>query len=137
MPVARRTIAPPSHSTPMSIDRKALVRQYKETPRTAGVAVVRNRTNGKSFVFGGVDIPALINRHRAQLKIGSHPNRTLQADWKVLGADQFDFDVVDTLAAPETADVDQRDDVAALEALWLEKLAPWEPAGYNRPPKAR
>ncbi len=121
----------------MSIDKKALVRQYKETPRTAGVAVVRNRTNGKSFVFGGVDVPALVNRHRAQLKIGSHPNRALQADWNALGADQFDFEVVDTLAAPETAGVDLRDDVAALEALWLEKLAPFEPAGYNRVPKAK
>lgn len=121
----------------MSIDRKALVRQYKETPRTAGVAVARNRSNGKRFVFGGVDIPALINRHRTQLKIGSHPNRALQADWNALGADQFDFEVVDTLAAPETADVDQRDDVAALEALWLEKLAPYEPARYNKVPKSK
>jgi hypothetical protein len=121
----------------MPIDRKALARQYKETPRTAGVAVVRNRANGKTFVFGGADIPALINRHRTQLKIGSHPNRALQADWTALGSDQFDVEIIDTLAAPETPDVDQRDDVAALEALWLEKLAPYEPVGYNKVPKAR
>jgi len=121
----------------MSIDRKALMRQYKETPRTAGVAVVRHRASGKVFVFGGTDIPALVNRHRTQLKFGSHPNRALQADWKAMGEDQFDVEIVDTLAAPETADVDQRDDVAALEALWLEKLAPWEPAGYNPRPKGK
>lgn len=121
----------------MSLDKKSLTRQYKETARTAGVAVARNLRNGKVFLFGGVDIPALINRHRAQLKIGSHPNRALQDDWKALGADAFEFEVIDTLPAPETPDFDARDDVQALEAMWMEKLAPFEPAGYNRPPKAR
>jgi len=121
----------------MSIDKKALTRQYKETPRTAGVAVARNKSNGKVFLFGGVDIPALINRHRAQLKMGGHPNRALQADWREFGADAFDFEIVDTLPTPEVPDFDAREDVAALEALWLEKLAPFEPTGYNRPPKAR
>lgn len=124
-------------TAPMSIDKKAATRQYKDTPRTAGVAVARNLANGKCFLFAGVDIPALINRHRTQLKFGGHPNKVLQGDWNAVGADQFAFEVVDTLPAPETADVDQRDDVAALEALWLEKLAPYEPAGYNRPPKPR
>ena len=87
--------------------------------------------------LAGVDIAALVNRHRAQLKLGGHPNKVLQGDWNALGADQFAFEVVDTLPVPETADVDQRDDVAALEALWLEKLAPFEPAGYNRAPRPR
>ncbi|HNV77798.1 MAG: GIY-YIG nuclease family protein [Gemmatimonadetes bacterium] len=121
----------------MTLDRKALTRQYKETPRTAGVALAKNLANGKCFLFAGVDIAALVNRHRAQLKLGGHPNKVLQGDWNALGADQFAFEVVDTLPVPETADVDQRDDVAALEALWLEKLAPFEPAGYNRAPRPR
>lgn len=121
----------------MSIDKKALVRQYKETPRTAGVAVARNLTNGKRFVLAGADIPSLINRHRAQLKIGSHPNRALQADWTALGADQFTFEIVDTLTPPETPGWDPTDDLHALEALWLEKLQPFEPAGYNRPSKPK
>ena len=121
----------------MSLDRKALTRQYKETPRTAGVALAKNLANGKCFLFAGVDIAALVNRHRAQLKLGGHPNKVLQGDWNALGADPFVFEVVDTLPVPETADVDQRDDVAALEALWLEKLAPFEPAGYNRAPRPR
>ena len=121
----------------MPVDKKALIRQYKETPRTVGVAVARNKANGKLFLFAGVDIPALVNRHRAQLKLGAHPNRELQADWKALGADQFEFEIVDTLPAPDTPDFDPRADLAALESLWQEKLVPWEPAGYNRPPKAK
>ncbi|MCC6930102.1 MAG: GIY-YIG nuclease family protein [Gemmatimonadaceae bacterium] len=121
----------------MPIDRKALTREYKETPRTAGVAVVRCRENGKVLLIAGVDIPAPVNRHRAQLRLGAHPNRALQDDWKALGADAFDFEIVDTLPLPDTADVDQRDDVQALDAMWLEKLAPYAPAGYNRAPTAK
>ncbi|MFP5356064.1 MAG: GIY-YIG nuclease family protein [Gemmatimonadota bacterium] len=121
----------------MSIDKKALIREYKETPRTAGVAVARNRTNGKAFVLAGKDISALVNRHRTQLKFGGHPNRALQADWKALGIDQFTFEIVDTLTPPDTPGWDPTDDLQALEALWLEKLQPFEPAGYNRPPRPK
>ena len=103
---------------------------------SAGVAVVRCRENGKVLLIAGVDIPALVNRHRAQLKLGGHPNRALQADWKTFGAEAFDFEIVDTLPLPDTADVDQRDDVQALEALWMEKLAPYAPAGYNPVPRS-
>jgi len=120
----------------MPIDKKALTREYKETPRTAGVAVVRCRENGKVLLIAGVDIPALVNRHRAQLKLGGHPNRALQVDWKTFGAEAFEFEIVDTLPLPDTADVDQRDDVQALEAMWMEKLAPYAPAGYNPVPRA-
>lgn len=121
----------------MSIDKKAMIREYKETPRTAGVAVVRNLASGKQFVFAGRDIPALVNRHRAQLKTGSHPNRMLQGDWQALGAEQFAFEIVDTLIPKDTPGWDPTDDLQALETLWLEKLQPFEPEGYNWLPKAK
>lgn len=120
----------------MSIDRKELTRQYKESPRAAGIAVARCLANGKVFVFGGKDIPALINRHRAQLRFGGHPNKALQHDWSSLGADQFTVEIVDTLVPPDESPLhDFTDDVRALELLWMEKLAPYEPAGYHRAPK--
>ena len=40
---------------------------------------------------------------------------------------------LDTLAPAETPDYDPTADLQALESLWLEKLAPFEPAGYHRP----
>lgn len=122
----------------MPIDRREATRQYKESPRTYGVAVARNLENGKVFVFAGIDIPALVNRHTAQLKFGGHPNKGLQADWNALGADRFAIEIVDTLTPPtQDPTADLGEDVRALEAMWLEKLAPYEPAGYHRPPKAR
>ncbi|MEP7381926.1 MAG: GIY-YIG nuclease family protein [Gemmatimonadota bacterium] len=122
----------------MPIDRREAARQYKESPRTYGVAIVRNHVNGKHFVFAGIDIPALVNRHRAQLKFSAHPNKLLQQEWNALGADQFTFEIVDTLAPPEQDPLaDLREEVQALEAMWMEKLAPYDPNGYHRAPTAR
>jgi hypothetical protein len=115
----------------MTLDRKALIRQYKETPRPMGVGAVRNTVSGKVLLVAGRDLPSLLNRHQAQLRLNAHANRALQADWNSLGSDAFEFVVLDTLAPRDLADSDPTEDLGTLEALWLEKLAPYEPAGYH------
>jgi len=117
------------------IDRKAAIRAYKETPRTMGVGLVRNAHDGRVFLFSGVDLPSLINRHRAQLRLGAHPNRALQQDWNTLGPDAFQVEIVDTLTPSDAPGYDPTDDLKALEIMWLEKLRPYEPSGYHRPPR--
>jgi hypothetical protein len=116
----------------MPIDRKALSRQYKQTPRSMGVGAVRNTANGKAFVVASRDLPALLNRQRAQLRLKAHANRALQADWNSLGPDAFEFVVLDTLVPKDAPDYDPTEDLRTLEELWLEKLSPFEPAGYHR-----
>jgi hypothetical protein len=117
----------------MPQDRKALRREYLDTPRTAGVGVVRNTVSGKVLLLASRDIPALLNRHRAQLRLGAHRNVELQGDWNALGEQQFAFEIMDTLAPKDAPGYDPSDDVRTLEQLWLEKLAPFGPAGYNPP----
>ncbi|HEY2321221.1 MAG TPA: GIY-YIG nuclease family protein [Thermoanaerobaculia bacterium] len=107
----------------MAIDRKEAVRQYKETPRTMGVLVIRNKTTGKALVGSSTDIPARLNRHRAALQFGKHPNQELQNDWNTLGAEAFEFTVLDTLKPSEEKTSDPSDDLAVLEAMWREKLS--------------
>jgi len=117
--------------------RRELVREYKQTPRPAGVGAVRNTASGKILLVASTDVPALLNRHLAQLRLGAHRNAALQADWDRLGADGFAFEVLDTVAPADTPGYDATEDVATLEALWLDKLRPFVPAGYNPVPKAR
>ena len=117
-------------------DRKALARAYTETPRPMGVFRVRNTTNEKALVGASKDLPAILNRHRAQLRLGAHPNKVLQRDWNALGPDAFAFEVLDTLTPPADApDYDPAGDLRVLEALWLERLAPYEERGYNARPR--
>jgi len=106
------------------MDRKALIRKYKETPRPMGIYRIHNTTNGKTLIGTSTDLPSALNRHRAQLRMGGHRNRQLQADWNTSGDDAFDFEVLDTLSASDQPDYDPTDDLRLLEQLWLQKLAP-------------
>ncbi len=117
------------------MDRKALIRKYKETPRPMGVFRVLNTVNGKSLVGTSVDLPSMLNRQRAQLSFGGHPNRALQRDWNEMGAQAFTFEVLDTLTPRDEEGYDPAAELKALEALWLEKLSPYDERGYNSRPK--
>ena len=113
------------------MDRKALIRQYKESRRPMGVFRVRNTADGRSLVGTSIDLPAMLNRQRAQLRLGAHPNRALQKDWNELGAEAFEFEILDTLTPPDEPDYDSSSDLRVLEDLWLEKLSPFDDRGYN------
>jgi group I intron endonuclease len=117
------------------MDKKALTREYKENRRPMGVYQVRNTVNGKLLVGTSVDLPSILNRHRAELRMGGHRNRELQKDWTKFGPEAFEFEVLDTLTPPERLDYDPKDDLRALEELWLDKLSPFDERGYNARPK--
>jgi hypothetical protein len=105
-----------------SMDRKEMVRQYKETPRPAGVYRVRNGVNGKSLVGSSPNLPGMLNRQRFQLEQGSHPHRELQADWNEYGAGAFTFEVLDQLKPSKEPLDDPSEDLRVLLEMWLEKL---------------
>ncbi len=113
------------------VDRKALIRQYKNTRRPVGVFRIRNKVDDKSFVVSSVDVPSAVNRHRSQLSGGVHANRVLQSDWDRLGEDAFEFETLDLLSPAKEPDWDPADDLRVLEQLWLEKLSPLGSRGYN------
>ncbi len=102
--------------------RKAAIRAYKEGARPAGIFRVRNVGSGRSLVGASVDLPATLNRQRAQLRGHAHPSRALQRDWDALGAEAFAFEVVDTLEPRDTPGYHPADDLRALLELWRERL---------------
>jgi len=120
------------------MNRRELVRTYKETRRPMGVYRVRNLHDGRSLVGRSVDLPSILNRERAALRLGAHGNAALQRDWNALGPDAFAFEVLDTLAAPDDgAAYDPLPDLDVLLAMWLERLEPYDERGYMRRPTVR
>lgn len=117
------------------MDRKALIREYKETQRPMGVFRVRNTVNGKSLIGKSTDLPSMLNRQRAQLRMVSHSNRALQKDLEEYGPDAFEVEVLDTLDVPDRPDYDPSADLLTLERMWLDKLSPYGERGYNPEPK--
>ncbi len=103
-------------------DRKARIREYKESSLPAGIFRVRNTATGKSLVGSSVNLPGMLNRQRFQLESGSHPDAALQADWNELGPDAFGFEVLDRLKPQEDPAYDPADELDVLLAMWIEKL---------------
>ena len=117
------------------MDRKTAIREYRQRRRPMGIFQVRNLASGKVLVGATTDLPAMLNRQRAQLRMGAHPSRELQADWKTQGPDAFAFEILDTLSHTDRPPADPAADLRILELMWLEKLAPYGERGYNAAPK--
>jgi hypothetical protein len=119
------------------VDKKQAKLDYKMTHRPMGVFQIRNKVNEKVFVDSSLNIPGKVNRLTFQLNAGSHPSRSLQADWNELGKDAFDFETLEDLPPRSDSGYNYAADLETLEDLWLEKLEPYDSKGYNERKKTR
>lgn len=117
------------------MNRKDLIREYKETLRPMGVFQIRNLLNEKVFVGSSTNLDGIFNRHRFALNHGSFQSKDLQKDWNELGAEKFAFEILEELELREGFDVKR--ELEFLEDLWLENLKPYGERGYNVPKKTR
>ena len=100
-----------------------------------GIYQIRNRVNGKMLVGSSVNLPAILNRYKAELKIGSCRNSVLQNEWKQFGPEVFEFKELEILQPSDDPAYKPAEDLRVLEELWIEKLSPFGDKGYNQPPK--
>jgi hypothetical protein len=104
------------------IDRKARAREYRETPRPAGIFRIRNTVTGRSLIGSTPDIPGMLNRQRFQLQNGSHADKELQSDWNEHGPEAFTFETLDRLEPVDEPTYDPAEELRHLKKMWLEKL---------------
>ena len=119
----------------MDKKKRELKREYRQNHTPMGVYQIRNIANDKVLIGSALNLPGAINSSRFQLNAGSHPNRTLQAEWREFGSERFSFEIVDELAATEGPSPDYRADLEFLEEFWLEKSQPYGERGYNQKKK--
>ena len=117
------------------MNKKDLIREYKETTQPLGVFQIRNLTNGKVFIGSSTNLNGIFNRHRFALNAGSHQSKELQKDWSKSGAENFAFEVLEELHPRENLDI--RRELEFLEDLWIEKAKPFGESGYNVPKMTR
>lgn len=113
--------------------KKALLREYKETPLPMGIFQIKNNATGKLLLLKALNLPGIINRHQLELRRGMHRNRQLQQDWNQYGESAFSFDILATLKPEEYLPEYYPTAVNDLLDAWLEKLQPFGDAGYNKP----
>jgi hypothetical protein len=102
--------------------RKDLVRGYHETPRPMGVYRVYCAATGHGVIGASRDLPSALNRQRAQLSLGGHPDKPLQEDWNQRGADAFVFEVLDTMEPGDDPSRDPSGDLEELAQMWRARL---------------
>jgi hypothetical protein len=102
--------------------KKDLARQYRETPRPAGIYRIRHAPSGRTLVGSSPDAPAMLNRIRAELRMRGHRNRALQADWTNDGEAAFTFEVLDLLPVEEGSTEPSARDLEALLQAWVDEL---------------
>ncbi len=102
--------------------KKELKKQYQQQKPKAGVFQVLNKVNGKVLIEGDKNIPAKWNRHRTELRFGSHRNKQLQADWNKEGEENFIFSIVSELEFEEGENINLQEEVKLLKELVEEEM---------------
>jgi hypothetical protein len=115
--------------------KKELKKEYQQNHTPMGVYQIRNIVNGKILIGSALNLTGALNSPKFQLNAGSHPNKTLQAEWREFGSKSFVFEILDELTATEGPGHDYRADLAFLEEFWLEKEQPYGERGYNQKKK--
>ncbi|HAT31908.1 MAG TPA: ArsR family transcriptional regulator [Janthinobacterium sp.] len=108
----------------------ALKSHYKLNPPAMGVYIIRNLATGKSLLALSNNLDGAINRQRFELKLGTHRNAALLADWKRHGEASFNFAILDTVAPSVDPAFDADAEMAALLALHADSLARPLPSCY-------
>jgi group I intron endonuclease len=104
------------------MDKSQAKKEYLQTKRPRGVYRIRNTRNGKSYVGYSTDLPARMNRHKMELKFGSHRNNALRGEWELFGETSFEFEILDELEPGENKNSDLRDELRILSEMWIRKL---------------
>jgi hypothetical protein len=104
------------------MDKSEAKKEYLQTRRPRGIYRIRNTQNAKSFVGYATDLKSRINRHKMELKFGSHRNTELLDEWKLFGDASFEFEILDELAPDQKQDKDLLEELRILSGMWLRKL---------------
>lgn len=112
-------------------DKQTLKRQYLEVKTRAGVYAIRNRITGRALVAGSNNAEGTLNRHRFELRIGSHRNAKLTQDWAEHGEDSFNFEVLDRVKPNEDPAFNAAQELEALVSLWQQEIPCTGEQGYD------
>ena len=102
--------------------KKELKKQYQQQKPKAGVFQVLNKVNGKVLIEGDKNIPSKWNRHRTELRFGSHRNKQLQEDWNKEGEENFIFSIVSELEFEEVENLNLQEEIKLLKEIVEEEM---------------
>ncbi|MGE3800382.1 MAG: GIY-YIG nuclease family protein [Candidatus Kapaibacterium sp.] len=102
--------------------KKELKEEYKQLKAPMGVFQIRNVSSHKVLIDNSPDMTSKWNRHKTELRFGSHRNSDLQKDWKEKGEENFVFEVLSELESKDEVNADYRKELQALQDMIVEEL---------------
>lgn len=99
--------------------RKELTLAYKNSTPPMGIFSIKNLATGKALVDQSTNLPGSWNRHRTELRLGTHRNKALMADWRTHGEAQFAFEILEAIQEQAEPDFDVASELARRLAIWL------------------
>lgn len=111
--------------------KKELKQSYKEKRFKIGLFQIKNTQNNKVFIDKSMDLESIWNRHKFQLKLGSHSNKGLQNEWKSFGEEHFEYAILTEIKQTENTSTDYTGELKDLLALYIDDLKPFGDKGYH------
>ncbi len=103
--------------------KKELKEEYKKKKPVAGIFQLMNVKNEMVFIEDSLNIYSKWNRHRTELRFGSHRNKRLQKDWNEFGEENFVFSILSELEIKEDDNLNLNDELKLLQQMIEEELA--------------
>jgi hypothetical protein len=104
------------------MDKSALKKAYKEARRPMGVYSITTSEMDAQYIGVSKNLPAILNRHKAEFKFGNHRNQDLQKIWNSYGESAFKFEILDELEIDENSDLNPDEELDLLAEMWVERL---------------
>ena len=106
--------------------RRVAAREARDAFPPMGIYAVCALSSNHMMLGSSRNVHAALNRARFELRMGTHRDRVLQAEWHRSGADSLRFDVLELVKDREDADFDYAGELKALEQIHreLQGLAP-------------
>jgi hypothetical protein len=98
--------------------KRQLARDYKERKVSPGVYAIRCTATGELWVAPSRNLDNQQNGIWFTLRLGTHPNKALQAVWNVEGEAAFAFEIVERLEDEDLTPY-------LLDALLKERIKHW------------
>lgn len=88
---------------------------YDSLQRVSGVYIIRNTSNGDSYVGSSFDVGKRLTTHKASLRKGNHHSIYLQRAWNKYGDVSFECELLETCSVDELINKEQK---------WINRLVP-------------
>ena len=104
-------------------ERKAAIRAYKQRKPRPGIYGVRLKSTGRCWAGSSQNLDTVKNGLWGTLNTGRHLDRSLQAEWTLLGEDAFEYVILETLKE-DVLPMAVKDLLKEKKRQWAEMLSP-------------